>query len=157
MYWLEKEMFWAALSRSPRVGLFWGLCFFCLWGVAACAATPSDPAPVLPETAQPPSQFSQFEERAYEHNRSGMVNMSMALFDEAIEEFGLAIELARDYTIRDGFLIYTPTFMIAWSYEKIDRKEKACEHYRKFLETASPQWIEKTKQDHAGQYLKQHC
>ena len=137
-----------------RLPLF-GLCLLFLLGAAACAVSPSPP--VLPGPEPPPLQRSQLEQEAYEHNRAGMLNMSMARFEEAVEEFIQAVNLAQDYGIRGGFLVYTPTFMTAWTYEKMDRMEQACRHYRKFLRIAPSQWIEASKQDHSQQYLKQYC
>lgn len=95
------------------------------------------------------------EERAYEHNRKGMINMSKALFDEAIVEYRKASNLVPDYKIRNQSLIYTPLFMTAWAYEKIGEIFMACLHYKQFLKITSVGFIEETKKSHAREYIKQ--
>ena len=95
------------------------------------------------------------EEKAYEHNRKGMINMSKALFDEAIVEYKKAYGLVHDYQIRNQSLIYTPIFMTAWAYEKIGEILAACHHYKQFLKVASDEFIEENKEAHAREYIKQ--
>jgi tetratricopeptide (TPR) repeat protein len=97
--------------------------------------------------------FSELEEAAYEHNRAGMANMSMARFEEAITEFEKAAALASDYQIRGRSLIYTPIFMTAWAYEKLGRLHEACKYYREFLTVAPTEMVEETKADHARAFL----
>jgi len=99
-------------------------------------------------------ELSSKEKEAYEHNRAGMVNMSMARFEEAIAEFNQAAALLPDYQIRGRPLIYTPIFMTGWAYEKIGRLNEACEHYRRFLEIAPPETVEETKAQHAREVLE---
>jgi tetratricopeptide (TPR) repeat protein len=94
------------------------------------------------------------ENEAYEHNRAGMVNMSMARFEEAIAEFNQAAALLPDYQIQGRPLIYTPIFMTGWAYEKIGLLKEACEHYRRFLEIAPPETGEETKAQHAREVLE---
>ncbi|GEM_PF-1802960 len=94
---------------------------------------------------------------AYEHNRAGMANMSMARFEEAITEFNQAAALLPDYQIQGRPLIYTPIFMAGWAYEKIGRLNEACHNYRKFLEIAPPEMVEETKAQHAREVLEQCC
>ncbi len=94
------------------------------------------------------------EEKAYEHNRKGMINMSKAFFDEAIVEYKKAYGLVYDYQIRNQSLIYTPIFMTAWAYEKIGEVLTACQYYKQFLKVASDKFIEKTKASHAREYIK---
>lgn len=101
-------------------------------------------------SAQTPSPI---EEEAYEHNRVGMIDMSMARFEEAIVEFGKAAALLPDYRIQGRPLIYTPIFMTAWAYEKIGSLGKACEHYLKFLDVAPPGRVEASKALHAREIL----
>ena len=97
--------------------------------------------------------LSPAEATAYEHNRAGMINMSMARFEEAIVEFEKAVALYPDYQIQGQPLVYTPIFMTAWAYEKIGRIDKACEYYRKFLEISPPDAVEATKAQHARDVL----
>ena len=95
------------------------------------------------------------EDRAYEYNRAGMMDMSMARFEEAIEEFRKAAALLPDYQIRGRSLVYTPIFMTAWAYEKIGRQNEACDQYRKFLESSPPEVVEESKAQHAREVLDQ--
>lgn len=95
------------------------------------------------------------QQEAYEHNRVGMVNMSMARFEEAITEFNQAAALFPDYQIQGRPLIYTPIFMTGWAYEKIGRLNEACQNYQKFLEIAPPEMVEETKAQHAREVLEQ--
>lgn len=104
--------------------------------------------------AQPSSNV---EEEAYEHNRAGMVNMSMARFEQAIEDFRKAAALLSDYQIRGRPLVYTPIFMMAWAYEKLGRLKEACGYYQRFLEISPPDLIEPTKALHAREVLDQEC
>ena len=97
--------------------------------------------------------LSPIEETAYEHNRAGMIDMSMARFEEAIAEFEKAAALYPDYQIQGQPLVYTPIFMTAWAYEKIGRMDKACEYYQKFLEISPPGVMEATKGQHAREVL----
>ncbi len=103
------------------------------------------------------AQSGNNEEDAYEHNRQGMVAMSQAEFEEAIAEFQSAAALVGDYQIVGRSLVYTPVFMMAWANEKIGRIPDACREFKRFLEIAPPESVERTKADHAGDYLKQHC
>lgn len=96
-------------------------------------------------------------ERAYAYNRDGMIDMSMAQFDEAIEQFQHAADLVPDYGITRRDLRYTPTFMIGWAHEKQGRVEEACRAYHRFLDLAPAQLIEQGKADHANQYFDRHC
>lgn len=96
-------------------------------------------------------------EQAYAYNRDGLVAMSKARFVEAIELFDHAARMAPDYHIMNRKLSYTPTFMAAWAYEKIGRKTKACEYFRRFLDTAPADLIEADKAAHAREYLSQFC
>ncbi|MGH7275189.1 MAG: tetratricopeptide repeat protein [Nitrospiria bacterium] len=98
--------------------------------------------------------LSPAETIAYEHNRAGMINMSMARFEEAIVEFEKAVALYPDYQIQGQPLVYTPIFMTAWAYEKIGRIDKACEFYRKFLEISPPDAVEATKAQRAREVLE---
>lgn len=93
-------------------------------------------------------------QEAYEHNRAGMVNMSMARFEEAIAEFNQAAALLPDYQIRGRPLVYTPIFMTGWAYEKIGRLNEACRHYQRFLEIVPPEVVEETKAQHAREILE---
>ncbi len=96
-------------------------------------------------------------ERAYAYNRDGMIAMSKARFDDAIEQFQKAAELVPDYGITRRGLRYTPNFMIGWAHEKNGRDEEACRSFRRFLDLAPHQWLEEEKADHARQYLGRHC
>jgi tetratricopeptide (TPR) repeat protein len=96
-------------------------------------------------------------EQAYAYNRDGMIDMSEARFDEAIEQFQHAADLVPDYGITRRDLRYTPNFMIGWAHEKQGRIEEACRAYRRFLDLAPAQLIEQGKADHANQYFDRHC
>jgi len=102
-------------------------------------------------------ETSQIVERAYAYNREGMIAMSKALFDNAIEQFQKAADLVPDYGITRRGLRYTPNFMIGWAHEKNGRQEEACRSFRRFLDLATRPWIEEEKADHASQYLGRHC
>jgi len=95
------------------------------------------------------------EGEAYQFNRTGMIDMSMAMFEEAIVEFKKASNLAQDYQIRNQSLMYTPTFMTAWAYEKIGHIQAACRYFRGFLQIAPEKYIEETKKQHANEYINQ--
>jgi tetratricopeptide (TPR) repeat protein len=84
-----------------------------------------------------------------------MVDMSMARFEEAIEEFRKAAVLLPDYQIRGRPLVYTPIFMTAWAYEKLGRQNEACDQYQKFLEISPPEMVEQSKAQHAQDVLDQ--
>jgi tetratricopeptide (TPR) repeat protein len=103
------------------------------------------------------AQSEDLRDDAYEHNRQGMIAMSKADFEEAIEEFQSAAALAKDYQIIGRPLVYTPVFMTAWAHEKIGRTQEACREFQQFLAIAPPESVEETKVDHARDYLKQHC
>ena len=98
---------------------------------------------------------SSVQDQAYEYNRAGMMDMSMARFEEAIEEFRKAAALLPDYQIRGRSLVYTPIFMTAWAYEKIGRQNEACDQYQKFLESSPPEMVEESKAQHAREVLDQ--
>ena len=95
-------------------------------------------------------------EKAYDLNRQGMIGMSEAKFEEAIDLFQEAVKLKPDYEISGKPLLYTPTFMTAWAYEKIGDRKKTCEEFRVFLKRAGT-LIEPTKKEHAGDFIKNHC
>ncbi len=101
----------------------------------------------------PDREFSPLQREAYEYNRRGMVNMSMALFDEAIVEFKKASALFEDYQIRGQELMYTPIFMTAWAYEKMGETQKACRFFALFLEVSPQGYVEDTKAEHAESFL----
>jgi len=100
---------------------------------------------------------AQAMERAYAHNRAGMIAMSEARFDEAIEQFQHAAELVPDYGITKRGLRYTPNFMIGWAHEKQGRIDEACRAFRRFLDLAPAPLIEEGKADHARRYLGREC
>jgi tetratricopeptide (TPR) repeat protein len=106
---------------------------------------------------QAAAQSKNAQEEAYEHNRQGMIAMSQAEFEEAIAEFQKAAALSGDYQITGRPLIYTPVFMTAWAQEKIGRIEDACRSFRRFLQIALTEASEKTKVDHAREYIAQQC
>ncbi len=120
------------------------------WPARARGVGASEDAPEGVPHGPPQSKVQE----AYEHNRAGMVNMSMARFEEAIAEFNQAAALLPDYQIRGRPLIYTPIFMTGWAFEKIGRLNEACEHYRRFLEIAPPETVEETKAQHAREVLE---
>lgn len=103
------------------------------------------------------NETARLMEQAYAYNRAGMIAMSKAEFDDAIEQFQKAAELVPDYGIIRRGLRYTPNFMIGWAHEKNGRDEKACHSFRRFLDLAPHQWLEEEKADHARQYLGRHC
>ncbi len=96
-------------------------------------------------------------EKAYALNQDAMVDMSMAQFKSAAEKFIQAANLVPDYQIKDQKLGYTPTFMAAWSYEKIGNVSEACRYFRRFLEIITLEEREPTKSEHAEDYLIHHC
>lgn len=96
-------------------------------------------------------------EKAYDHNRQGMIAMSMARFGEAIESFQKAAALALDYEIRGKNLQYTPVFHAGWAHEKIDEQKGACEAFEKFLEIAPPDLAEGSKINHAETFIGENC
>jgi len=100
---------------------------------------------------------AQLLERAYAYNRNGMIAMSQAQFDEAIDHFQKAADLVPDYGITKRGLRYTPNFMIGWAHEKNGRNDEACRFFRRFLDLAPAELIEEGKADHARQYLIHHC
>lgn len=97
------------------------------------------------------------DDAAYALNREGMIAMSEARFEEAIEAFQQAAALRDDYAITGRALIYTPSFMTGWALEKIGRTEPACRAYRRFLDLAQTEIAESTKIDHAAGYIDVHC
>jgi tetratricopeptide (TPR) repeat protein len=109
------------------------------------------------ETPAVLSGDAQLAERAFAYNRDGMIAMSEARFDEAIEQFQQAAKLVPDYGITHRELRYTPNFMIGWAQEKQGRPKEACRAFLRFLDLSPPALIEQGKADHAGQYLGQHC
>lgn len=112
-----------------------------------------------PVAGPPPAQddTTQRLERAYAYNRAGMIDMSEARFDEAIEQFQRAADLVPDYGITKQSLRYTPTFMIGWAHEKQGRIEEACRFFRRFLDLAPADLVEAGKADHARNYLVKNC
>lgn len=97
------------------------------------------------------------EDRAYALNREGMIAMSEARFEDAIDAFDSAAKLAKDYAITGRSLMYTPVFMSGWGSEKIGRTPQACRAYREYLRIAVEHPIEPTKTDHANAYLAANC
>jgi len=103
----------SSLKKRRKIKIFFGFkgsYLFLLILLSGCVGISLSANPMSPR-----------EEKAYEHNRKGMINMSKALFDEAIVEYKKAYGLVHDYQIRDKSLIYTPIFMTAWAYEKSRR------------------------------------
>ncbi len=96
-------------------------------------------------------------EHAYAYNRDGMIAMSKARFEEAIDQFQKAADLVPDYGITRRGLLYTPNFMIAWANEKLGRDQEACRYFHRFLELAPGEWLEPSKADHAKTFLTGHC
>ena len=133
-------MYWVDLSHSSSVP-FAGLLLLLLWSACISMAQTS----------------SSVEEEAYEHHRAGLLNMSMARFEEAIGDFRKAAALLSDYQIRGRPLVYTPIFMMAWAYEKLGRFREACGYYQRFLEISPTGLIEPTKALHAREVLDQEC
>jgi len=115
------------------------------------------PAAVFPAVSRAGSDNARLTEQAYAYNKAGMIDMSKAQFDEAIEQFQHAAELVPDYGITRRDLLYTPNFMIGWAHEKQGRVEEACRAFRRFLDLAPAQLIEQGKADHANEYFDQHC
>lgn len=105
----------------------------------------------------PIAEASEVDEEAYALNRDGMIAMSEARFDDAIDAFQRAAVLRADYGIVGRPLIYTPLFMTGWASEKIGRTVKACEAYRRFLHFSPLDTAEPTKIDHAASYLASQC
>lgn len=95
-------------------------------------------------------------EKAYELNRQGMINMSEAKFEEAILFFQQASKIKSDYEISGRALLYTPTFMTAWAYEKTGDTAKACETFQLFINRSGAS-AEQNKKAHADQFIKNHC
>jgi tetratricopeptide (TPR) repeat protein len=100
---------------------------------------------------------TQLLERAYAHNRDGMIAMAKAQFNDAIEQFQQAAGLVPDYGITRRGLHYTPNFMTGWAYEKLGRSDAACRFFRRFLGLAPAQWLEADKADHANNFMARHC
>lgn len=96
-------------------------------------------------------------EKAYALNQGGMVDMSMALFRSAALKFIQAASMVPDYQIRGKSLLYTPTFMAAWAFEKIKDFSQSCRYYRQFLEIAPLEFREETKVKHAQEFLYGKC
>lgn len=115
------------------------------------------PAAVFPAGSPDVADDARLIEQAYAYNKAGMIDMSKAQFDEAIEQFQHAAELVPDYGITRRDLLYTPNFMIGWAHEKQGRIEEACRAFRRFLDLAPAPLIEQGKADHANQYFDQHC
>jgi tetratricopeptide (TPR) repeat protein len=103
------------------------------------------------------AEDSPVEEQAYEFNRAGMIAMSEARFEEAIEAFERAAKLAADYDISGKPLMYTPVFMTGWGSEKVGRTREACAAYRRYLRIAVEHPVEPTKVDHAKAYVSSNC
>jgi hypothetical protein len=100
---------------------------------------------------------SLIEEQAYELNRTGMIAMSEARFEDAIEAFDRAANLVGDYDISGKPLMYTPVFMTGWASEKIGRTRKACAAYRRYLHIVVEHPVEPTKVNHANAYVAANC
>jgi tetratricopeptide (TPR) repeat protein len=98
----------------------------------------------------------ELSEKAYELNRQGMIDMAEAKFEEAILLFQQASRIKSDYEISGRALLYTPTFMTAWAYEKTGDSAKACETFQLF-NNRSGALAEPTKKAHADQFIKNHC
>ncbi|MHB8481520.1 MAG: tetratricopeptide repeat protein [Nitrospiria bacterium] len=95
-------------------------------------------------------------DKAYDLNRRAMIDMSEAKFEEAADLFQEAAKLKSDYEISGKPLLYTPTFMTAWAYEKIGDRKKACDEFSLFLKRAGV-LVEPTKKEHADDFIKKHC
>ena len=125
--------------RSPR--LRWAIAavaLVCTWGDVRGGAAAID-------------------EQAYALNRDGMIAMSEARFEDAVDAFRRAAAMVPDYGIRGKALMYTPIFMTGWAFEKLGDVAAACEAYRRFLAAAPADAVEPTKADHAAAYLAAHC
>ena len=108
-------------------------------------------------TAGAPLAASDIDEQAYAFNRDGMIAMSEARFEEAVDAFRRATAMVPDYGVRGKVLMYTPIFMTGWASEKLDDTAAACEAYRRFLATAPADAVEPTKADHAASYITGRC
>ncbi len=104
-----------------------------------------------------PLQASDVDERAYALNRDGMIAMSEARFEDAVDAFRRAAAMVPDYGIRGKALMYTPIFMTGWASEKLGDVAAACEAYRRFLAAAPADAVEPTKADHATSYITGRC
>jgi len=100
----------------------------------------------------PVADASAVDEQAYALNRDGMIAMSEARFEDAVDAFRRAAAIVPDYGIRGKALMYTPIFMTGWAFEKLGDVAAACEAYRRFLATAPADAVEPTKADHAASY-----
>ena len=100
---------------------------------------------------------SAVDEQAYALNRDGMIAMSEARFEDAVDAFRRAAAMIPDYGIRGKALMYTPIFMTGWAFEKLGDTAAACEAYRRFLVAAPADAVEPTKADHAASYVAAHC
>ena len=96
-------------------------------------------------------------ETAYALNQEAMVDMSMAQFRSAVEKFIQAASIVPDYQIRGRSLLYTPTFMAAWAFEKIKDFHQSCRYFKQFLEIAPLEYREETKVKHAQEFLSGQC
>jgi len=105
----------------------------------------------------PPTNADAVRNEAYALNREGMIAMSEARFDDAIDSFKRASGLIPDYGILGEPLMYTPVFMTGWASEKIGAVPDACASYRRFLTIAPTDVLEATKADHATEYLAARC
>jgi len=105
----------------------------------------------------PRNDGSTIRDEAYALNREGMIAMSEARFEDAIDLFERASALVTDYGIQGKPLLYTPIFMAGWASEKIGRIPQACASYRRFLTIAPADLVERTKADHAAGHLAAHC
>jgi len=103
------------------------------------------------------AQLPNEKEEAYEYNRQGMIAMSKAEFEEAIDDFQKAASLAEDYQIVGRPLIYTPVFMTAWANEKLGRTSDACRSFKRYLQISATTVAEETKIDHARGYVAHQC
>jgi tetratricopeptide (TPR) repeat protein len=97
------------------------------------------------------------DEQAYALNRDGMIAMSEARFEDAVDAFRRAAAMVPDYGIRGKALMYTPIFMTGWASEKLGDVAAACEAYRRFLAAAPADAVEPAKADHAASYVAAHC
>jgi tetratricopeptide (TPR) repeat protein len=97
------------------------------------------------------------DEQAYALNRDGMIAMSEARFEDAVDAFRRAAAMVPDYGIRGKALMYTPIFMTGWAFEKLGDVAAACEAYRRFLAAAPADAVEPTKAAHAKSYITGRC